>query len=71
MTMITTITNVSPVTVPCYSCHQPVAQADAQPVRLLVPTGRYHDGVAVLNADKTVYECGTCLTAEFEAAAQE
>lgn len=67
----TTTTSVFSSIVPCYSCHQPVEQSDAQPIRLLTPTGRYLDGVEVLNGDKTVYACDGCLSAEFEAAAQE
>jgi hypothetical protein len=70
MAMTTIITNVTPITDPCYSCHQPVVQPDAQPVRLLVPSGRYHDGHAVLKASETVYECGSCQTAEFETSEQ-
>jgi hypothetical protein len=53
--------------VSCLTCQLPVAQADAQPIRLLLPTGRHHNGVELLKASATMYECGSCLSAEFEA----
>lgn len=66
-TIIATSINVTPLTVPCYTCHQPVVQASAQPICLLTPSGRYHDGHAVLKMGETVYECDSCFTASASA----
>jgi hypothetical protein len=54
-------------TIECYTCHQPTTEHDAQPIHLLLPTGRHRNGVELLKASQHVYECGSCFTASARA----
>lgn len=58
--MSTTITT-------CYTCHQPTTERDAQPIRLLLPTGHHRNGVELLKASARVFECDTCFAASARA----
>jgi len=53
-------------TIECYTCHQPTTKHDAHQIRLLLPTGRHRNGVELLQASATLFECNDCLSAEFE-----
>ena len=59
--MTTTITT-------CYTCQRPTVERDAQPIRLLVPSGRYRNGVELPRISReTVYECDSCFEASSSA----
>jgi hypothetical protein len=62
---MSTLTNST--TIECLVCHQPTSSTTSQPVHLLLPTGRFRAGVEILQASATLFECSSCLEAEFEA----
>lgn len=60
-------TFITPTHATCHTCQLPTTQTDAQPVCLLLPTGRHHNGVELLTASATLYECDDCFTASASA----